>query len=332
MLEEKLLPVRKQLKAAADFEGKYLIVKKLFQDNTQNMADGVKDLTHLCELPDEDRHILSYPIIGNWVLEQMNVFEPQSIHQQKVHDLMRTLVSETRLCNRYTRKIHHDPIAYTQIEDELIALMLRKPEESMPVHELMCSIASKVADVVSDGSLEHKDTFQTDLGHGLYAPLSHLSCFMASSFEILVKYNYAGPIGLTIMVVDDEIPDKWYNRLLSVGFEEIDGQQGYFYDCESALQAMQQERYDVILTDLELGEGKMDGITFVKKAYELQVQLGVKPRISVFSYNDKLLQKADDVLGYYGEKKIFNQVNFQNKRTFTAAYFKEDVMVTLDRK
>ena len=118
--------------------------------------------------------------------------------------------------------------------------------------------------------------------------------------------------------------------MISVGFRENKNQQCFFYNCESALEALEKNNYDVILTDLELGEGRMNGIEFVEKAYEIQKRKGINPRISVFSYNDEKLREAEERLHDYGNKnKVFHQVNFNNKRTFTASYFRIEVSYTL---
>lgn len=284
----------------------------------------------MCELPNEDRYVLTYPVVGNWVLEQMQAFEPQTEHQQKVYEMMRNVVAESRFNNHHMQRAYEDPVAFTRMKDELLATMLSNPEESMPVHKFMCWIEDKVGRLVSDGKLLHKETYTTDLGHGLFSPVKGLTYFVARPFERLVNDNRAGPIGLSIMVVDDEHPEEWHHRLLSVGFEEREDQKGMFYDCETALEALERGQYDVILTDLELGEGKMDGITFVEKAYEVQKRKGVKPRISVFSYNDEKLQEAERRLSNFsGESKVFHQVNHNNKGTFTATRFKEEVGYTL---
>jgi hypothetical protein len=331
MLEEKLQPVLTELRAEErDFNGRYDIARSWFREHTGNLANSVEDLTFLCELPNKDRYVLTYPVIGNWVLEQMQAFESQTEHQRKVYEMMRNVVAESRFNNHHMQRVYDDPVSFTRMKDELLATMLSNPEESMPVHKFMCGIADRVERLVCDGKLPYKETYTTDLGHGLLSPVKGLTYFIVRPFERLVDKNMAGPIGLTIMVVDDEHPEEWYHRLLSVGFEEREGQQGMFYDCETALEALERGHYDVILTDLELGEGKMDGITFVERAYEVQKRKGVKPRISVFSYNDDKLQEAEDKLrDFSGESKVFHQVNYNNKGTFTATHFKEEVGYTL---
>ena len=118
--------------------------------------------------------------------------------------------------------------------------------------------------------------------------------------------------------------------MISVGFKDRENQQGFFFDCESALCALTNEHYDVILSDLELGKGKMDGITFVERAYDIQEEKGIQPRISVFSYNDEKLKEAESKLRNQSGK-VFHQVNYNNKAEFTAIHFRNEVSYTLKK-
>src|SRR3989344_2422691 len=276
MLEEKLRPVLTELRAEArDLKGRYDIARNWFQEHAENLAESVEDLTFLCELPDEERTVLTYPVIGNWVLEQMKRFEPKTEHQRRVYELMRGVVSGKRFNNHHMRGLYDNPFAFTGRVDELLAAMLSNPEESMPVHKFMCGISEEVCNLVYNQKLPQKSSYTADLGHGLFSPVDSLTHFVGEPFVVLVKSNRAGSIGLTIMVVDDEHPEEWYHRLLAAGFEEKEGQQGMFRDCETALEALERGHYDVILTDLELGEGKMGGIEFVERAYEVQKRKGI---------------------------------------------------------
>lgn len=331
MLEEKLRPVLRELRAEErERKANYEIVRNWFQVHVENLAESVEDLTFLCELPDEERTFLTYPVIGNWVIEHMKRFEPQSEHQRRVYELMRRVVSEKRFNNHHMQELYDNPVTFTRMVDELLATMLSDPNESMPVHNFMYGISNEVRDLVHGHKLPRKDSYTTDLGHGLFSPVHSLTYFVSSTFKWLVEQNRAGPIGLTIMVVDDEHPEEWYHRLIAVGFEEREGQQGMFHDCETALVALERGHYDVILTDLELGKGKMNGIEFVERAYEVQKSKGITPRISVFSYNEDRLREAEKRLHpFVGEQKVFHQVEFNQKGTFTAAYFKEQVGYTL---
>ena len=137
------------------------------------------------------------------------------------------------------------------------------------------------------------------------------------------------------MIVDDQSAQEWYERMISVGFKDIPGQQGFFPDCESALEALETGHYDVILTDLDLGNGKMNGIDFVEKAFTLLTSKGVTPRISVFSYDDKLLAEAEKRLHVWkhsDNSKVFQQVNYNNKTDFSAMTFRISVARLLDNQ
>ena len=250
MLEEKLQEVLMQLREAErDFKEKYRIVREWFQGHTENLAERVEDLTFLCELPSEERMLLTYPVIGNWVLKQMEQFQPQTEYQRKVYDLMRKVVSEGRFKNPHMESAYANPVNFTRMEDELLSTMLSNPEESMALHKFISQIGDVVSEMVYSGKLPRKETYTTDLGHGLVAHVQHLTYYVAAPLERLVRRGGTKPLHLTIMVVDDENPDEWYQRLLSVGFQEIKGQQGAFYDAETALKALEQGRYDVILND-----------------------------------------------------------------------------------
>ncbi len=331
MLEEKLNSILTQLRAKErERKANFEIVRTWFREHEENLAEDLADMTFVCELPYPERSLLTYPVIGNWVLEQVQTFEPQTEHQKEVYELMRKVVSESRFNNHHMEGLYDNPVMFTRMKDELLAAMLSNPEESMPVHKVMCEIADRASELVYGGKLPDKKTYTTDLGHGLVGPVSNLTYFITRPLARLAEHNRAGPLGLTIMVIDDEHPEEWYHRLLSVGFEEREGQQGMFYDCETALEALERGCYDVILTDLDLGEGKMDGITFVERAYETQKRKGIKPRISVFSYNNEKLKEAERRLRESGEQKVFHQVDHNNKRTFTAITFREYVGLTLE--
>ena len=100
MLEEKLQEVLTQLRAEeSGFKGRYEIVRKWFQSHNENLAERVEELAFLCELPDKERRLVTYPVIGNWVLKQMEQFQPQTEHQRKVYELLRNVVSEGRFNN-----------------------------------------------------------------------------------------------------------------------------------------------------------------------------------------------------------------------------------------
>ena len=228
---------------------------------------------------------------------------------------------------------YDNPINFTRMEDELFSNMLFNPDESMALHKFMEQIGKVVPDLVYNNKLPIKATYTIDLGHGLVAPVQHLTYLVAMPFERLVDWKGTKKLDLTIMVVDDEHPEEWYQRILSVGFKEISGQQGTFCDAETALKALEHGRYDVILTDIELGQGKMDGIEFVERAYEIQKRNGITPRISVFSFNKDKLDEAERRLRpNNGEEKVMHQINLNYKSGWTATHFKQEVLYSLKRE
>ena len=339
MLEEKLNPVLTKLRAEErERKANFEIVRTWFQEHEENLAENLADMTFVCELPHPERSLLTYPVMGNWYLDKMEGFEPQTNHQKRVYTLLRNLALEKRFNNDHMKTLydkHHMKTLYDKHEeynrmwDELNSMMLSNTAESLPLHDMMQGIHREVARAVYDGDLPQKDTYTIDLGHGLARPSDGFE-FLTWHFGTIMERGQAAPLDLTIMVIDDQHPETWYQRMTSVGFRHQEGQQGYFFDCESALEALRKGRYDVILTDLELGEGKMGGIEFVERAFDIQQARGIKPRISVFSYNDEKLQEAEDKLrGFHSDdpndKKVFHQVNYNNKTGFTAMDFRKEV-------
>jgi CheY-like chemotaxis protein len=208
--------------------------------------------------------------------------------------------------------------------------MLSKVEESMLLSNFIKGIAIRANRIICE--LPEKNTYTINLGHGLAGPFISFAN-IRFFFEIIVERGKAEPLDLSIMVVDDQDPEYWYQRMMIAGFKDVEKQQGFFYDCEAALEALEKGHYDVVLTDLELGEGKIDGIEFVEKAYEVQKRKGIKPRISVFSYNNEKLQEAEDKLRipYFGgrEGRVFHQVDHNNKANFSAISFRNEVSWSL---
>jgi len=334
MLEEKLNPVLTHLRAEErETKENFEIVRTWFNEHEENLAESLADMTFVCELPRTERTLLTYPVMGNWYLDKIKGFKPQNDHQQKVHTLLRSLTLEKRFNNSHTDVLYDELEEYNRTWDKFNSVMLSNPTESLPLHEMIQGIHKEVTKAVYEGDLPQKDTYTTDLGHGLAGP-SHAFEFLTWNFGLIMKIGRAAPLDLTIMVVDDQQPEAWYQRMTSVGFKHQEGQQGYFFDCESALKALRKGRYDVILTDLELGEGKMGGIEFVERAFDIQQERGIKPRISVFSYNNKKLQEADDKLNRpfsdnpY-DSKVFQQVNYNNKTRFRAMDFRREISLTL---
>lgn len=325
MLTARLEPILTQLRAEKrEAKSNFEIVRAWFIDHEENLAEDLSDLTGICELPPHERALLAYPVMGNWYLAQMATFDPQTEYQKSLYTLLRGLVLEKRFHNHHTESLHAREEYFNRIWDEFNCVMLSNPSESIKLHELMNSIFCEINGAVFHKRLPQKNTYTVDLGHGFVDP--------ASSFEFLTWYfmetindGNGGPLDRTIMVVDDSHPKEYYQRMIAVGFQDQAGQQGFFFDCESALNALEKGHYDVILTDLELGEGKMGGIEFVERAYAIQMAKGIKPLISVFSYSDNKLEEAERRLRWKGGNKVFHQVNHNNKVNFSAFKFRFDV-------
>ncbi len=329
MLEDRLGTLLDELRAEkTDRKTGFEMVRSWFQEHEENLAHDIADMAFICELPNDERTLLTYPVMGNWYLENIAGFEPETEHQQSMYVLLRDLIIEKRFNNNHTRQFYDGHQDFNMRWDKLNSMMLADPEGFLPLNNMMRKIHKNITTAVYD-ELEEKECHTIDLGHGLAQPSGAFE-FLTWYYEALIEKDHARPLDLTIMIVDDQEPEIWYKRMLSVGFKDIEGQQGYFFDCESALEALKKGRYDVILTDLELGDGKMGGIEFVERAFDIQKTMGVDPRISVFSYNDERLREAEKQLhDYSGNMKVFHQVNYNNKRGFTAIGFRLEVGYTL---
>ena len=310
---------------------RYNVAKAFFDEHTENMADSIEDMAYVCQLPNAQRRLVTYPVVGNWVLNEMGFFVPKTEHQRRVLPALRNIASETRFNNSHTEDFYGRRDEYNASWDELNGLMLSNPEESIDFHKFLLDITQRAStdmrEVMQKPDFD-EESYTIDLGHGLLSPFGHFD-FITHGFENSVQQSNAAPLNLTVMVVDDEHPDAWYKRMISVGFAEREGQKGYFHDCESALAALEAGQYDVILTDLELGKGKMSGVDFIEKAYQIQKGKGLVPRISAFSYNQQALKAACDRYPHYDvhgvEPRVFQQLNLNNKSGFTAMHFRNDV-------
>lgn len=340
MLEERLKPVLGELRTLDEENerARYQVVRNWFGEHEENLVDSAEDLTYVCELPHSERWLVTNPVMGNFFLDRMSGFEPKTEHQAKVFPLLRSQVSERRFNNHHMKEVYDRHEEFMIGEDRLNSAMFKDTSDSMVFHDLLKKISKEIYDVAYSHKLPMKE-YTTDLGHGLAAPangFSHITFYLDSS----LRNHGTEPFGMNIMVVDDESPQDWYQRMLSVGFKHDENQKGFFFDCESALKALEQgEHYDVILSDLELGDGKMGGIEFVERAHRIQRLRGIRPRISVFSYNAKMLQKAEDKLRgpYFGSEdshftsRVFHQVNHNTKPDFSAARFRWEVELSMGK-
>ena len=100
MLEQRLQPILTQLRSEErERTENFDMVKSWFQAHTENLADDLADIAFVCELPREERTLLTYPVIGNWYLGKMDSFNPQTQHQEKVLALLTHLTLERRFNN-----------------------------------------------------------------------------------------------------------------------------------------------------------------------------------------------------------------------------------------
>lgn len=94
-------------------------------------------------------------------------------------------------------------------------------------------------------------------------------------------------------VEDDPVNAMLMGKLLGLEFELT-----HVEDGESCLQKIQEEQYDVILMDVNLGKGKMNGTDTLKKIKEIPEYKAV-PVIAITSYSfpedeDELLNQGFD--------------------------------------
>lgn len=328
MLEEKINPVLTQLRAEdRDRKDNYGIVRAWFLDHTENLAPNLKDLTFVCKLPDPERTLVTYPVMGNWYLGKMAKTRRHYSEQQ--YSLLRELIAETRFNNHHTKCFYEDTEGYNKKLDEFNASLLSDPDKAVLLDKSLIRICEDI--FATSEALYKFNTYTIDLGHGFNSPAVEFS-FLTLNFRSLMESKKAAPLGLTIMVVDDQQPEQWYRRMIAVGFEDNPKQDGFFFDCETALSALENGHYDVVLSDLDLEEGKMDGIEFVEKAHPIQVKKGIIPRISVFSYSNERLKEVEKRLNQRDwtiNPLVFRSVENNNKARFTAIGFRRDVTISI---
>ncbi|MBD3309704.1 response regulator [Candidatus Woesearchaeota archaeon] len=334
MLEEKLAPVIRKLEGYSHRKRRYRYVIRFFTEHEENLAEGddidsqIEDMVYLCTLQDRLRKFLTYPVLGNFVLEQADQYEPSTDRQQKVFGAMRDVVAETRFNNHHMEMLNNDPEGFTALQDTLYKVMLQHPIVAERILNFLHQIYRRVEASIRDPErmfvlhprLRDRE-YETDLGHGFSNPVRQLTLQLETHVYHGVKHR---PLDMTVMVVDDENPEAWYRRLLAVGFQEKEGQKGYFTDAESALAALEKGDYDVVLSDIMLGKGKMDGITFVEQASSAQQKAGKDTMFQVFSYDIDALKEAEDRL--FGRPPIaLNQPLGSYKGDFTAMDLRHDV-------
>lgn len=327
MLQEKLQPLIAQIQGQSD-EDRSRTVHDWFTTHPENVVGDPFELPYLCELPNDVRRLVTYPVIGNLVLSRMNDFQPESEYQSELREAAKKVVKEKRFHNHHTGDVK--PLTQIQMETELIARMLERPEESRRFYDYMIeSIERPFADIVYDQLQKTPGkTYTTDFGHGIFAPLKSMTYFVMAQFEYQLKNGAVDPLDKVSMVVDDAEPEYWHGLLRLAGFREIEGQPGYFRDGESALLALESGGYDIILTDLELGEDKMDGVAFAQTARKVQLAKGKPAMIALFSYNKNALHAAQ-VHGYHypstPQDLFFEQPDLMCKSSFSPFQFRSNV-------
>jgi CheY-like chemotaxis protein len=328
-LLEKLSPVLTQVRAlSGDRAAQYGIVRSWFEEHPENLARNMEDLALVCTLPREERILLTGPLIGSWFIDRMSSYVPQTSSQATTLGKLITYIE----LNRF---IHGDMDYDSPQEDwaennrrfdELAAATNNDPVGGT---EIVSKLRAHFEEFVNDifNNVPKLDSYTVDLGHGLGQYAQHI-CMPVT--DVLARHHEESrePLDVSIMVVDDQSPEDWYNRMVAQGFKDVPGQQGFFLNCESALVALETGNYDVVLTDLDLGEGNMGGIEFIERAYEIQRRKGIIPRISAFSYSDALLAEAERRLR--GENpKVFQRVSWNNKTIFNCFGFRRDVNLLL---
>jgi hypothetical protein len=319
------------------------VVRDWFELHPENLAEDLTDLSFICHLPWQERGLLSFPIVGNWFLEKVSSFEPQTPNQKQALQMIQGLTLESRFNNHHWKPPYADAEGFNRKEDEFNAFMLTCPDELKGLEELTYKIMRDVQLASHYHEIkDNADSRTIDLGHGLLSPI-HSFCLLTIFLRSVIDRPVSKSMGLTVMVIDDTQPEDWYKRLINVGFAEQEGRPGYFPDCESALEALKIAPFDVVLTDLELGKGKMSGLDFVPKAWQILREHGILvPKMSAFSYNDELLKEAEKRFGpsqytyKYREPEqpmfLHNQVDRNNKINFTAYGFRDKVISNLPRQ
>ena len=315
-LEEKLAPVLVRIAEAKTVQARHRSVRAWFTEHPENLAKDFLDLTYVLTLPGEQRTLLTYPVVGNYVLGELEKFAASTPIQRKLQGMARHLVWEKRFYNHHWQRDEIETKAIGEISDRMIGTMLRHKEEALSLHLHLCQIAGAYDVYQRTDALRWRYTnFETDPGHGLDAPLEHLSARITLPFEFSMHGNDAGPTDLSIMLVDDTEGAYWWKRLELVGFRQRPGVTHVYKDAKSALRALKQHAFDIILSDLDLGEGKMGGIEFLQQAHDLTMQQERSPALLAFSSNDELRGRAEQEL--YHVRPSIIATNPLHKSRFT---------------
>ncbi len=331
-LLEKLSPLRAEISALSDNpQAQSELVQTWFLEHPENLARDVEDLTMICVLEYDERKLLTDPILGNWLMGQIDKLTPESPTQAEALAKTKEIFGLLRFHDSRFGNETGNKIAENNLYDELNALLISDPDTvKYTVGEVR-----KIMMNAQDGVMEHvlSGRYKTGLEHGILGPMDIFWYGTTLNFEIESQFHEVEPMDARILVLDDKDAEDWYKRLVAAGFKDDPDQQGHFTDPSLALVALLNGNYDVILSDLDLGEGQMSGIDFARIASAIQRAKGIKdPLISVFSYDQALLEEANRTIGRYSDNPVlFQQVNGgnNNKVGFTGYEFGRDVRTEL---
>lgn len=326
MLEEKLRPVLKQIRAEPDHEQKYQVTVKWFQENRENMFSDLSELGYLCDIENRDeRHLLVAPVIGNWHMERLEQFIPENEMQSDLARQITNIIDEMRFTDSAWTSYYKDHFRLLEMKNEFTIQAVDNLNDAEPIHTHLHNLFLEIMPVIEKRQMRVTRE-DADINHTLYGGMMHYKSPL-SSVELAINYGPAKKPNVNIMVVDDTEAQSWHEQMIECGFLDIKGQRDYFHDCESALYALENGGYPVILSDIDLGSGKMDGIEFAQRAYQIQEKKGISPLICVFSYNKKLVERADKEL--YFENPQIVTVQSVNKIHFDSMNFARKISNTL---
>lgn len=329
MLQESLEPLIKQVEGQ-EWEDALKITREWFAAHPEDIAGEGSELSYLCELPNEIRMLVTYPVMGNLVLARLRGFQPRNDYQRMLLETAECIVEETRFHNHHhTREVK--PMRLIQLETELTANMLGRTEDGAELQRYITdAITQPAVDVIDNLQQAAGKSYSSDFGHGLIAPLHDFTYHIVHEFGFRTEKNmwHNRPLDKASMVVDDTDPAYWHGLLKLAGFQEREGQPGYFRSGESALPALETGNYDIILTDLELGEGRMNGVQFAQRARKVQLARGKPAMIALFSYNLGGLRDAKSYGFHYPSSPddlFFIQPDTNTKGHFSPFHFRFEV-------
>lgn len=140
---------------------------------------------------------------------------------------------------------------------------------------------------------------------------SYFSYYLADDLITPLRRGYQTPIELALLVVDSEDTKGYFTRLRNACFRVV----SCTNNTDVAINLLEDNIYDVILTEINRIEGGINGIEFAKESSKIQTQKGIKPKIYVFSSDCKALWEIP-----YSEREIFTDII--HKIDFTAYKFR----------